>query len=581
MFQAPTRAVPNFFNLPYFSERNNSVEVIEELRNKANMVYPQKEFSSTIIPFPTMEEDFPSKPMKKICSGIHLSKQLSKDIVSDKSLSCNLTSGVNSITSDETVTSIDGVYSKMADQGLFPGKLGVEDYFNNNVVDPFCAFEAEALHELGLGANDDMVVEHIIANIWSRLCIKFPENFETSWKERIEELKPLVDLIQKLRHKKDISPIDMKSYLEDPLIVYIIDVNQDVIAALSLVGIRNDTFKINGFTDETLDKHEDGYKRNDEEDNIEKSSGKNRINGTKRGDARRLDHPLSSSEELAISAAAAKRRLRVVPRKEYDRVDPQLWKSIENRLTAEELQVFDDIIQRVYRRRKVTPEETTLISNQIKNMISWNDCYEVETVILTSVHQLLEQYKEFVQYPVDDIHNLLVFCNAMKLCNRLVPGRFNKGLLMRICAEVEGLGRQYITGSGQSTETYVRVKVYEQECGVQVVPRPPRKRGHRDLDTLKERKGINTKVDELSDNTDEDDTFVHNISIGATSGDSNMDIDMKTTTSSNTAMDIGLYAQTRKDICDAQQKRAHALAFLATRSVSSYGNDDPIAKKAR
>lgn len=71
---------------------------------------------------------------------------------------------------------------------------------------------------------------------------------------------------------------------------------------------------------------------------------------------------------------------------------------------------------------------------------------------------------------------LFLFANFMKVTLLAVPKpNGQRGHLVDIITRiVEGKGKKYVTGSGQSIYTTRRVKIYEHESGVQPTPRPPR-----------------------------------------------------------------------------------------------------------
>jgi len=99
-----------------------------------------------------------------------------------------------------------------------------------------------------------------------------------------------------------------------------------------------------------------------------------------------------------------------------------------------------------------------------------------EQYCLETTEELLFQFPEFQQLASDELDYLLKFRNAIKIAMLILPAEGHKGLLLQIAGKLEGSGRTYITGSGQTEGTKHRVMVYEREGNVKCEPRPPRKR---------------------------------------------------------------------------------------------------------
>jgi hypothetical protein len=93
-----------------------------------------------------------------------------------------------------------------------------------------------------------------------------------------------------------------------------------------------------------------------------------------------------------------------------------------------------------------------------------------------TVDDLLFHYPQFVEASDDERLRLLRFRNAMRVALTVLPAKRNKDRLLRIASKLEGAGRDYITGTGQSEDVDRRVAIYEMEGGVEAEKRQPRER---------------------------------------------------------------------------------------------------------
>mmetsp|Transcript_8238 Transcript_8238/g.12291 ORF Transcript_8238/g.12291 Transcript_8238/m.12291 type:complete len:375 (-) Transcript_8238:425-1549(-) len=84
-------------------------------------------------------------------------------------------------------------------------------------------------------------------------------------------------------------------------------------------------------------------------------------------------------------------------------------------------------------------------------------------------------YPEFQNLDGDEVRFLINFTNMMKIAITIIPPRFNKKLLLHVCAFLEGSRNEYITGGAQTLPTQRRVQIYEQESQVKPIPRPERR----------------------------------------------------------------------------------------------------------
>ena len=106
--------------------------------------------------------------------------------------------------------------------------------------------------------------------------------------------------------------------------------------------------------------------------------------------------------------------------------------------------------------------------------------------IYESVEALQAVYSEFIRLDLEELEYLLKFGNFMRIALRVIEPRFNKRLLLYICALLEGADREYITGGGETVLTKRRVLIYEIESGVQPIPRKRRNSKKQRKNALKE-----------------------------------------------------------------------------------------------
>eukprot|EP01035_Chromulina_nebulosa_P017498 gene17498-23054_t len=68
----------------------------------------------------------------------------------------------------------------------------------------------------------------------------------------------------------------------------------------------------------------------------------------------------------------------------------------------------------------------------------------------------------------------------IKVAIQVIPASGNKGYLLDMVTRiVEGHRKKYITGSGATSDTLRRVKIYETEGNVHVAERPERKKSRK------------------------------------------------------------------------------------------------------
>lgn len=124
---------------------------------------------------------------------------------------------------------------------------------------------------------------------------------------------------------------------------------------------------------------------------------------------------------------------------------------------------FAKIENKLRKRNKLTEDEKLGLSSYL--------CIVVHSefsrpFLFNSYAAMLEKYPEISEFDLSEWDNILLFCNAMKVCSYLIPGNLHKQLIISTCAIIEGMGNTYITGSGATKATQLRVLVYEREFQV-------------------------------------------------------------------------------------------------------------------
>lgn len=192
--------------------------------------------------------------------------------------------------------------------------------------------------------------------------------------------------------------------------------------------------------------------------------------------SRSSSSPTSDLDETNGSTRASnKRKERKETCSSWSPLHPQLWTAIVNHIGAEEAMEFDIVLRKVRSRVKLAENEANLVAQHLRS-ICLDSSAELEIHKIPDISSLLERYPDFKSFDSKELSYLLIFTNSMRILAMLVNAKLHKGLLMIVCARVEGQGKTYITGSGQKRETQMRVLVYEKECGVLPIPRPPRKK---------------------------------------------------------------------------------------------------------
>ena len=126
------------------------------------------------------------------------------------------------------------------------------------------------------------------------------------------------------------------------------------------------------------------------------------------------------------------------------------------------------------RRSKLSEEEKISLSSYICILVHSEFS---QTFLFRGYAEMLEAYPEICESAIEEWDAILLFCNAMTICSYLIPGKLHKQLIISTCATVEGLGVTYVTGSGATRQTQLRVLIYEREYKMK---KCSRKRKNRD-----------------------------------------------------------------------------------------------------
>jgi hypothetical protein len=84
---------------------------------------------------------------------------------------------------------------------------------------------------------------------------------------------------------------------------------------------------------------------------------------------------------------------------------------------------------------------------------------------------LLQDYSEFVDLSEQEITYLLKFRNLVKIIINLFETKMIKQLCINIASILEGSGKKYICGSGQTQQTNRRVNIFRKEAKINPIKR--------------------------------------------------------------------------------------------------------------
>jgi hypothetical protein len=85
---------------------------------------------------------------------------------------------------------------------------------------------------------------------------------------------------------------------------------------------------------------------------------------------------------------------------------------------------------------------------------------------IIDANKLLENYEEFINLPEQEINNLLKFRNIIKIIINLFETKMIKQICMDIASILEGTGKKYVCGSGETILTKRRVLIFRKEANV-------------------------------------------------------------------------------------------------------------------
>jgi hypothetical protein len=79
-------------------------------------------------------------------------------------------------------------------------------------------------------------------------------------------------------------------------------------------------------------------------------------------------------------------------------------------------------------------------------------------------NKLLENYPEFIDLPEEEINYLLKFRNIVKIIVSMFESKMIKQICIDIASILEGSGKNYICGSGETQQTKRRVLIFRKEA---------------------------------------------------------------------------------------------------------------------
>eukprot|EP01040_Poterioochromonas_malhamensis_P006319 gene6319-6801_t len=138
------------------------------------------------------------------------------------------------------------------------------------------------------------------------------------------------------------------------------------------------------------------------------------------------------------------------------------------------------IVDRYYKISLFQNEQQKLLLSQIQlifkttYVLLYSKLPLSQSLLYNTTEELFNDYPEFmILEDQNELERLLQFRNYMKIALQIIPASFNKQLLMKIAARLEGSPhRDYITGGGQRPEVTRRCLIYEREGGVTKKVRP-------------------------------------------------------------------------------------------------------------
>lgn len=86
-------------------------------------------------------------------------------------------------------------------------------------------------------------------------------------------------------------------------------------------------------------------------------------------------------------------------------------------------------------------------------------------------NKLLENYPEFIDLPEEEINNLLRFRNIVKIIINMFQSKMIKQICIDIASILEGTGKKYVCGSGETIQTKRRVNIFRKEANKYPVKR--------------------------------------------------------------------------------------------------------------
>lgn len=117
--------------------------------------------------------------------------------------------------------------------------------------------------------------------------------------------------------------------------------------------------------------------------------------------------------------------------------------------------------------------ETTLA---VQAVFVWRAAQLQNSRKYRDMQSFLTAYPDVACEPVEEHLALYMFAEFVALCLKYKSAKANKGWYMKFASQMlEGRDARYVTGSGQTHQTSLRVNILAQESGVAPIPRPDRR----------------------------------------------------------------------------------------------------------
>ena len=97
----------------------------------------------------------------------------------------------------------------------------------------------------------------------------------------------------------------------------------------------------------------------------------------------------------------------------------------------------------------------------------WYDSIkEKYTNNIIDIDKFLENYSDFINLHEEEINYLLIFRNVVKIIINMFESKMIKQICMDIASILEGSGKKYICGSGETLQTKRRIYIFRKEGNI-------------------------------------------------------------------------------------------------------------------